>query len=400
MKIRCNEIVTPTGVIDGLVVIENKRIVQIVPAEQITDTQWDQDWQGYKLLPGLIDIHTHGYYGYSALSVKREDFHALSHLMAAIGVTSYLVTAGDHNAAEMENLKAIAQAIEDQRHGLNQEARMLGIHMEGPFLNPNRRGAFQPEELLAPSITKMQAYMEASQGQIRYMTLAPELDPQGELIRFCRTQNVLLSGGHTVATYDEYNQAIAQGLSCSTHTGNAMRQMDRREPGAYGAALLSDKIYSEVICDLFHISLPMLEIMFRIKPMSGFIMISDSGPMSGMPSGMYTIRGHRRTISEAGLVLLEDGTIAGSSKNMLYGVKNLAEILHKPITEIVKMTSENPARLFKLEHKGAIEVGKDADLIVVDQQYQLMSTFVEGVEAYRLHDPMTVNPDFLNPDAA
>ena len=362
MKIRCNEIVTPTGVIDGLVVIENKRIVQIVPAEQITDTQWDQDWQGYKLLPGLIDIHTHGYYGYSALSVKREDFHALSHLMAAIGVTSYLVTAGDHNAAEMENLKAIAQAIEDQRHGLNQEARMLGIHMEGPFLNPNRRGAFQPEELLAPSIAKMQAYMEASQGQIRYMTLAPELDPQGELIRFCRTQNVLLSGGHTVATYDE--------------------------------------IYSEVICDLFHISLPMLEIMFRIKPMSGFIMISDSGPMSGMPSGMYTIRGHRRTISEAGLVLLEDGTIAGSSKNMLYGVKNLAEILHKPITEIVKMTSENPARLFKLEHKGAIEVGKDADLIVVDQQYQLMSTFVEGVEAYRLHDPMTVNPDFLNPDAA
>ena len=101
MKIRCNEIVTPTGVIDGLVVIENKRIVQIVPAEQITDTQWDQDWQGYKLLPGLIDIHTHGYYGYSALSVKREDFHALSHLMAAIGVTSYLVTAGEHNAAEM-----------------------------------------------------------------------------------------------------------------------------------------------------------------------------------------------------------------------------------------------------------------------------------------------------------
>ena len=155
-----------------------------------------------------------------------------------------------------------------------------------------------------------------------------------------------------------------------------------------------------MICDLFHISLPMLEIMFRIKPMSGFIMISDSGPMSGMPSGTYTIRGHRRTISEAGLVLLEDGTIAGSSKNMLYGVKNLAEILHKPITEIVKMTSENPARLFKLEHKGAIEVGKDADLIVVDQQYQLVSTFVEGVEAYRLHDPMTVNPDFLNPDAA
>jgi len=98
------------------------------------------------------------------------------------------------------------------------------------------------------------------------MTMAPELDPQGELIRFCRSQNVLLSGGHTVATFAEYNRAIEQGLACSTHTGNAMRQMDRREPGAYGAALLSNQIFSEVICDLFHISQPMLEIMFRIKP--------------------------------------------------------------------------------------------------------------------------------------
>ena len=129
-------------------------------------------------------------------------------------------------------------------------------------------------------------------------------------------------------------------------------------------------------------------------------MISDSGPMSGIPSGTYTIRGHRRTISEAGLVPLEDGTIAGSSKNMLYGVKNLAEILHKPITEIVKMTSENPARLFQLDCKGAIEVGKDADLIVVDSQYQLMSTLVEGAVAYRKQDPLMMNPDFLKQDAA
>ena len=179
-----------------------------------------------------------------------------------------------------------------------------------------------------------------------------------------------------------------------------MRQMDRREPGAYGAALLSDQIFSEVICDLFHISQPMLEIMFRIKPMSRFIMISDSGPMSGLPAGVYTIRGHKRTISEAGLVLLEDGTIAGSSKNMLYGVRNLAKILLKPITEIVKMTSENPADLFSLPHKGSITAGKDADLIVVDADFQLMKTFVEGRCAYQKGDVLTVNPDFLKTSVA
>ena len=253
MKIRCNEIVTPAGVIDGLVIVEDGKITQLVPAAELKEEAWDEDWRGYKLLPGLIDIHTHGYYGYSALSTKPEDFHALSKQMAAVGVTSYLVTAGDHNETEMENLAAIAQAIGEQKQGLNGEARMLGIHMEGPFLNPSRRGAFQPEELLPPSVEKMRAYIEASQGQIQTMTMAPELDPQGELIRFCRSQNVLLSGGHTVATFAEYNRAIEQGLACSTHTGNAMRQMDRREPGAYGAALLSDQIFSEVICDLFHI---------------------------------------------------------------------------------------------------------------------------------------------------
>ena len=150
MKIRCNEIVTPAGVIDGLVIVEDGKITQIVPAAELKEEAWDEDWRGYKLLPGLIDIHTHGYYGYSALSTKPEDFHALSKQMAAVGVTSYLVTAGDHNETEMENLTAIAQAISEQKQGLNGEARMLGIHMEGPFLNPNRRGAFQPEELLEP----------------------------------------------------------------------------------------------------------------------------------------------------------------------------------------------------------------------------------------------------------
>ena len=113
MKIRCNEIVTPAGVIDGLVIVEDGKITQIVPAAELKEEAWDEDWRGYKLLPGLIDIHTHGYYGYSALSTKPEDFHALSKQMAAVGVTSYLVTAGDHSETEMENLAAIAQAIGD-----------------------------------------------------------------------------------------------------------------------------------------------------------------------------------------------------------------------------------------------------------------------------------------------
>ena len=232
------------------------------------------------------------------------------------------------------------------------------------------------------------------------MTLAPEIEGADETIRWLRDHNIVAGAGHTLASDQQMQKAIAEGIQVSIHTGNAMRQIDRRDIGALGAALLDPDVICEIICDFYHIAPRMLEIMFRIKPMSGFIMISDSGPMSGLPAGVYTIRGHKRTISEAGLVLLEDGTIAGSSKNMLYGVRNLAKMLHKPIAEIVKMTSENPAVLFSLPHKGSITAGKDADLIVVDADFQLMKTFVEGRCAYQKGDILTVNPDFLKTSVA
>ena len=397
MLLRCDQIVTPQGTVDGAILVREGIVEKIIGKEEIDESASMVDYRGKRILPGLIDIHTHGYLGWKSQDTDPQSFHHLARAMASIGVSGFYVTAGEHCEDEMENLRAIADAMDQQKQGLKGEARILGIHMEGPFLNPQRKGAFAAEQLLDVSFEKMEAYVKASRNNIRYMTMAPELDPEGKMIRWCHDHNILVTGGHTVATFEQYSKGIEQGLSCSTHTGNAMRQMDRRDPGAYGAALLSDKIMNEVICDLFHISEPMLEIMFRIKNggMDRFIMISDSGSMSGMPSGTYVIDGRNRTISPEGLVVLDNGTISGSSKNMMYGVRNLEKIMHKPITKIIRMTSENPAALFGLSQKGSIEEGKDADLVVIDENYHVLCTYVEGQKIVIGENEDLVNPQFF-----
>lgn len=396
MLIRCDSIYTRQGKLDGAIKIENKVITQLLKKEELNHSEPMIDYTNKRILPGLIDIHTHGYRTWSASDLNPQSFLSLSKAMASIGVTGYLVTAGDHFDEEMQNLSAIADAIDMQKQALNHQARILGIHMEGPFINPQRKGAFTLEQLLPPSTAKMQEYLHASRNTIRYMTLAPELDTSAELMQFCQCHHVLLAGGHTTATYQQYTQAIEQGLSTSTHTGNAMLPMDRREAGAYGAALLSDIIKNEVICDFFHISPEMLEVMFRIKKegMDGFIMISDSGAMSGLEAGTYQIHGRSKHITKEGLVVLDDGTIAGSSKNMMFGVQNLEKHLNKPMEQIIKMTSSNPASLLGLTSKGSIEVGKDADFVVIDENYNVISTYVEGTEAYKKGDIIETNPEF------
>ena len=226
----------------------------------------------------------------------------------------------------MENLAAIAQAIGEQKQGLNGEARMLGIHMEGPFLIQTGAARFSRKSCFRPPSRKMRAYIEASQGPDPNYDDGAELDPQGELIRFCRSQNVLLSGGIPSRRLRNITGRIEQGLACSTH----YRQRDAANGPARtrrvwrGAAFRSN-------LQRGHLRSVFISVSRCWKSCSGsnrcraYRDFRIPGPMSGLPAGVYTIRGHKRTISEAGLVLLEDGTIAGSSKNMLYGVRNLAE---------------------------------------------------------------------------
>lgn len=380
MKFKCERIYTENGCINGVLEIEGCKIKNIILNGNAEDAI---ECKCYRILPGFIDIHTHGYLNCTAQATTKEELMSLCENMAKIGVTSFLPTAGEHFPDEMENLRLLADMIENYEKG----ARMLGIHMEGPFINPKKLGSFTLDQLLPISLEKMEQYIEASRNHIVYITIAPELDEDGNFISYLKSKNIIVAGGHTNATYEQYRKAIEFGLKASTHTGNAMKQIMQRDVGALGAALLDDSIYCEIICDLFHLSKEMIEIMLRIKDDSihKMIMVSDSGKLAGNPPGIYFKYGQKRIIDEAGHILLEDGTIAGSSQNVLYGVKNLEERLNLNMEDIVLMASMNPAKLLGIDNnKGSLKCGKDADFIIMNDEYQIISTYVEGKCVYRV----------------
>lgn len=375
MRIRCDKIYTCDGCMDGILEVINGRIEKLLPP---ADT-YDMDMRGCRILPGLIDIHTHGYHTWSSQSTKTEDYQHLSMAMASQGITSFLVTAGEHNAYELQGLSAVASAMEEGVKG----ARILGIHMEGPFLNSANKGAFMKEQLLPISQETMMNYLCASHHQIRYMSISPELDPDGDFIHFLKEQNILVAGGHTTCDHAMYKKAVKQGLDASTHTGNAMKQITAREVNALGAALLQDDLYCEMICDLIHISPQMLSIYIRVKGYDRLMMISDSGQLSGLKPGRYRIHDQNRILCDDGKIVLEDGSIAGSSKSMLWGVQCLESKLHIPMENILRMTSCNQARFLNIDdHKGCIEEGMDADFVIIDPAYRVIRTYVEGVCVY------------------
>lgn len=395
MKFENYEIWTPQGAVRGTLEIKDGKIVGLYPDLQSGEDHFKRN----KILPGLIDIHTHGYLGYSAQSADPEELHGLARAMTSIGVTGFFPTAGEHFDKEYENLSALASVIDEQRRTeIKDEAQIFGIHMEGPFLNPAKKGGFALSQLCEPSVDKLRSYISAAGGHLKYMTISPEMDPEGSLMRECQNHHILLSGGHTTATFEVYNKGIVLGLSTSTHTGNAMSPIDRRDGGAFGAALLSEALYNEVICDFVHVSQEVLEMMFRIKKggMGKFIMISDSESLSGLPQGNYYEKGRHYTVTEEGKLVLDDGVLAGSVTHMLQGVRNCYRKLHKSIPEILKMTSENPAALFGLTTKGKLLPGMDADFIILDDEDRLIQTYVNGVCVFDHHQEATVNPRFID----
>lgn len=344
------------------------------------------------VIPGIIDVHSHGYHTWSAKTIDKEEIHGLSKMLPSIGVTACLATTTAWQAEEYTMLDAIATAIEEGCTGAN----ILGIHMEGPFYNPDRHNATPRHEVIPPDLSKVESYWDCARGHLKYMTIAPEEPHALEVIRWLNEKGVVTGAGHTNATSEELKKGIDAGIKVSIHTGNAMRQIDRREVGAMGEALLHPKLYCEVICDFFHLSPEMLTIMFRIKQdLSKMVMISDSDILSGVQPGSYHAFGKRVHVHPDGRILLDDGTISGSSKYVLYGIQNLVQKLNMPMEEVVPMFSLNPAKLLSIDDKkGSLRIGKDADLVILDENFDVLYTFVEGNCCYQKGDVMQQNEKF------
>jgi len=394
LMLKGNKIYTPQGPIKGAILIEGNTIKEVITdAEKINSFKGEIiDAENNTIIPGLIDIHIHGAGGWGVTGGTPEEIRGLTKYLAAKGVTSFQPTIGGSPLdAIKESVKSIRTVIEEGYEG----ARILGIHMEGPFLNPEKKGAFKVEYLQKPSLELMKEFIKLSNGHIIHVSLAPELEGAEEVIKYLVERGILVSGAHTNANIEETKKGIDWGIRLSNHTGNAQRSIYHREPGALGGYLLDDRVDCELICDLYHVHPDMVRLIIKVKTIDKICLISDSITASGIKSGEYTFLGHTALVDKDGWSRLSDGTIAGSTKDIIYGFKNLVMNLGFSIDDVIKMGCAHPARLSGvIEAKGSIEIGKDADLVVLDDKFNVLYTFIEGKLVYKQDYYM----DFTNPD--
>ncbi|MEG0502628.1 MAG: N-acetylglucosamine-6-phosphate deacetylase [Cellulosilyticaceae bacterium] len=362
------------------VIIADGKIVSVDKQED--RSQYDEiiDAKGNFVLPGFIDIHTHGGNGIDINHASKEDMLSLSEFFATKGVTSYLPTIlTDTHDKMCELLGNIVAAQEEQIKG----AQILGIHMEGPFLCIQYKGAMPEELILDASVEDIKAYQKASKNTIKYMTVSPENKGIKEVITYLKEQGIVASMGHTGADYDTCISCIEAGISSSTHVFNAMGAIHQHRPDAIGASLESD-IYSEMICDGFHLHPGIVRLMIKAKGIDKAIAVTDSIMAAGLEDGNYKLGVNDIVVIDGDAQVAGTGVRAGSTLTMDKATRNLMRFSKRPLEEVSRFLSTNPATMLGIEgSKGDIAVGKDADLVILSQEYSVIYTIINGEVAYK-----------------
>ena len=342
------------------------------------EKQADEDYGDKRIVPGFIDVHTHGAYGFDTNDADPEGLRDWMKRIPEEGVTSILPTTvtqmPDVLTAAVAN---VAKVIEEGYEG----AEILGIHFEGPYLDMEYKGAQPPEAIAKPSVEQFKGYQEAAKGWIKYITMAPEQDEDFVLTRYCSQNGVVVSMGHSAATYEQALLGIANGAMSMTHVYNGMTPYHHRKPGLVGTAMRVRDIYGEIICDGCHSHLAALNNYFTAKGRDYAIMISDSLRAKHCPpGGHYQLGGHDIEIGEDGLARLKGtDTIAGSTLYMNRGLKILVEKAMIPFDAALNSCTINPARALRADdRKARLAAGYDADIVVLEDNYDVIQTYCRG----------------------
>lgn len=356
--------------------LEDRIIKEIYPYNEKEVTK---DYGDLRILPGFIDIHCHGAYGFDTNDANSEGLRKWAKGIVDEGVTSFLATTLTQSEEVLTNaVSNVAKVVEEGYEG----AEILGIHFEGPYLNKAHKGA-QPEEYcVKPNIEQFKRYQKAAHGLIKYITMAVENDEDYALTKYCSQNNVVVSIGHSNATYEQAVQAYAHGARSMTHVYNAMTPFTHRANGLVGGALRIRNMYGEIICDGNHSTLAALNNFFTSKGPDYSIMITDSLMCKGFPVGTkFDFGGQEVVIYPDGSAhLVEAGNLAGSTLNVNKGLKILIEDALVPVNYAINACTSNPARCLHVDdRKGTIGVGYDADLVVLDRDYEVVQTYCKGI---------------------
>jgi len=337
------------------------------------------DANGRIVVPGYIDVHVHGGDGVEAMDATPEALHKLSAFYAQHGVTSFLPTTWTANHAA---ILAALQAIKTQVGQVLPGADILGAHVEGPYISEKKPGAQFPELIRRADEREARELLET--GVIKLLALAPEYTENHWLIRACVEQGITVSAAHTDATYADMVDAVAQGVTQTTHTFNAMRGLHHREPGTVGASLSLDQLRCEIIPDGIHVHPAMVKLLYETKGADSTLIITDGVRGAGLPEGA-TYEQDGRTVSiVGGSARLEDATLAGSALTMDAAMRHFVTFVERPLIAVWRCASLTPARAIGMDdRKGSIKVGKDADLLLLDADLNVIMTIVGGRIVYQ-----------------
>lgn len=386
MWIRNGEVLIGQEFQKAEICIENGKILGIQNQEQYDQEQLKReaesvicDAAGLFVLPGFLDLHTHGAFGVDVNAADEEGLKKIGRFFASQGTTGWLCS------VLTDTPEQTLYCIEQANKVIGQEydgAALLGIHLEGPCLSPEYKGAM-PEHLLMKKadIALFERYQKAAKGNIKYVTLSPEIEGAIELIPKLNALGIQVAIGHSGADYETAMQAIHAGAAAGTHVGNAMRLFHQHEPAIWGAVMESD-VYCETICDGRHLNPASVRLYLKIKGADRIVAITDSIMASGLPDGKYMLGVNPVEVIDGDARLAGGGARAGSTLTTIQALRNFCKFTGLPVEQVTRFLTENPANLMRWQKKGRICEGADADFVLVDDRLQVRYTIVGGRVVY------------------
>lgn len=364
------------------ILIEDGKITQIGKIRKDSVYDFIIDAEGRVVTPGFIEVHIQGAGGADALDGTVEALEAISQTCARFGTTSFLATTVFKPDGDNRHLKVAAENVGSELGGAN----LLGIHIEGPFISMKKKGMILPECICTPSPAVFDEIRNSVKDTLKIMTIAPELDRNLDIIRSLVDSGIVASFGHSNASYEETWKGIDAGISHVTHLFNAMPSIHHRAPGPLLAIFESDELSVQIISDGVHIHPPVVKFAFELIGGERLITITDGMQAMGLPDGTYIYNGIEYE-SKNGTARYHDGTLIGTSLGLSQMILSFMEFTDCSLDVAVKTVTENPARLLGInDQKGTIDIGKDADLVILDHDYSVWSTIVGGKVVF-LEDP-------------
>jgi N-acetylglucosamine-6-phosphate deacetylase len=376
--------ITPKGEIEDAGILVREGVIEFAGPRagiELPIGSEEIDASEYTAIPGFVDVHIHGAGGRDVMEADDSALSTITGRLAKFGTTSLLATTVTASADDTcRAVEGISKFISRQYQTNEVRAEILGIHFEGPFISKARRGAQPAEFIQPPSAEVLQRFLQAASGNARIMTMAPELLGAMPCIDAARSLGLVVSIGHTDATYEQARAAVAHGAHHATHVYNAMRPFSHRDPGVIGAVLTTPEVTAELIADGVHVDEIAMKLLLKAKGAEGVILISDGISATGMPDGKYMLGGLEVTMT-GGICRTAEGNLAGSTLTLDRALRNIVN-LGTPLADAVRMLTLNPATLLSIEFKkGALRTGADADIILLNESLEITNVWARGTLA-------------------